>query len=543
VNVPTRFRNTLLLAVAALVILPLLLGVRPVQGAPPGPLPFVSGRILVRFEPGTSPADKAAVHRLQGGRPLGAIAGLDVEVVGVPAGAEEARAAAYGRNPHVAFAEPNYLASALEDPDDPFFANQWGLDNDGQPYGDWSGTADADVDAPEAWDRTHGAPEVIVAILDSGIDQDHPDLVGKLVAEGHTNLTASDTVDDRYGHGTHVAGIAAAETGNDQGVAGMGYDATLLNVKVLDDNGWGPYSWIADGIVWATDHGARVINMSLGAYNRSRTLEAAVDYAWEQGVLLVAAAGNDGTSRRLYPAAYAHCMAVAATDDDDRRVDVPDGWASNYGDWVDVAAPGLNVLSTFPNHPFALQDVYGRSNDYDYGSGTSMATPFVAGLAALLFGQDPGRTNAEVRSLIESTADPVPGTGTYWQYGRINACNAAGGSCGYGGEEPPPSDGTLHVSSISMDDSQAGKNYFVSTTVTIVDGDGVPVSGATVYLEMLVDGEHLLDATELTAADGTASFRVKVQQPGTYVSTVTNVTYAAYIFVPGENDSAEEVVP
>jgi thermitase len=527
-----HLKDGLLVVLAVALALPLLLGATPVRGSPPDQPPSALGRILVKFEPGTSPGERAAVHRVQGGRPLRVIPGVDVEVVSVPERAEEAMAAGYARQPHVAYAEPDYVAYAMGDPQDPLFIKQWGLDNDGQEYDGRSGTADADIDAPEAWDLATGSAEITIAILDSGIDQDHPDLAGKLV--GNYDFTGSSTVDDDHGHGTHVAGIAAAVTNNGEGVAGIGRDSSLLNVKVMkvfDDTLWGSYSWIADGIVWATDNGAHVISMSLGGYNRSRTLQAAVDYAWNQGVVLAAAAGNDGSSRRLYPAAYAGCIAVAATDDDDQRVDEPGWWASNYGDWVDVAAPGLYVYSTFPNHPYFI----GKSLSYDYGSGTSMATPFVAGLAGLLLAQDTSRTNAQVRALIEDTADPVPGTGTYWSHGRINACNAVGGSCDYGGAEPPPQ-GTVHVSAIEMWASTAGKNIFVSTRVTVVDENLNAVSGATVDLQTtLPDGSAVYDSGD-TDVDGTVTLQVKSRQTGTYTSEVIDVTHAPYTYDSSANE-------
>ena len=245
-KVQRTLRNVfLLLTLATVMVLPLLLGATPVQGSPPDQPPFSLDRILVKFEPGTSPVERAAIHRLQGGRPIRVIPGVEVEVVAVPTGAEEVRAAGYARHPHVAYAEPDYTAFAVDDPPDPFFGKQWGLNNVGQDYDGRSGTVDADIDAPEAWEITTGSADVIVAILDSGIDQDHPDLYGKLV--GNYDFTGSSTVDDNHGHGTHVAGIAAAVTNNGEGVAGIGYDSSLLNVKVMkvfDDTLWGSYSWI-----------------------------------------------------------------------------------------------------------------------------------------------------------------------------------------------------------------------------------------------------------------------------------------------------------
>jgi thermitase len=533
------------LALATMIALPLWLWATPVQSSPPAPPPLASGRILVKFEPGTSPAEKAAVHRLQGGKPVRVIPGIEVEVVRVPARAEEIKAAGYARSPHVAYAEPDYIAHAQKDPNDTSFAKQWGLDNDGQAYDLGSGTQDADIDWPEAWGIAIGPAEVVIAILDSGIDQDHPDLSGKLV--DNANFTDSSTVDDNYGHGTHVAGIAAANTNNAAGVAGVGYNSSLLNVKVLNDVGWGGYSWVAAGIVWAADNGAQVINMSLGYYRKSFTLQDAVDYAWGKGVLLVAAAGNDGSSRKLYPAAYSNCIAVAATDDDDQRVDEPGWWASNYGDWVEVAAPGLYIYSTFPDHDYYI----GKSLKYDYGSGTSMSTPFVAGLAGLLFGQDTSRTNDQVRALIASSADPIPGTGILWIHGRINACKAVGGDCVYELEEPPPEPtptplpdpgSTMHVANIDMEYTAAGKNYFVYTRVTIVDENNSPIVGAAVDVKTTLGQTVLALSSGATDVDGIATFSIKSKQKGTYSSEVTHVAHSSYTYDPASNVESTETV-
>lgn len=410
----------LLLTMVALVALPFLCLAPPAQGAPPAHQPFASGRILVKFQPWASPADQAALHRAQGGRPVQMIPGIEVEVVGVPAGAEEGKAAAYARHPHVAYAEPDYTAYALEGPSDPNFVQQWGLNNTGQVYkGQLAGKVDADIDAPEAWQITTGSAVVRIAILDTGIDQDHEDLMSKIA--GNIDFSNSPDWDDHYGHGTHVAGIAAAVTNNGVGVAGVGYISSLLNVKVLNDQASGYYSWIANGIIWAADNGAKVINMSLGGDAASKTLEKAVNYAWSKGVVLACAGGNDGSPRPTYPAKYDKCIAVAATDASDRKA----SWSSYSSKWMDVAAPGVDIFSTFPNHTYAI----GKLLNYDYGSGTSMATPYVAGLAALVWSTSYGTTNQAVRFRIESTADRIAGTRSYWIYGRINACKAVGGDC------------------------------------------------------------------------------------------------------------------
>ena len=510
---------TVLLMLSALIVLPLVLWAAPVNGAPPSPQPFAAGRILVKFQPGTGQAARAAFHRAQGGQLERVIPGLDVEVVRVPVGAEQALARAYTHSPMVAYAEPDYAAYALDIPNDLLFGQQWGLDNTGQPYKDTlSGTVDADIDAPEAWAIATGGPDVTIAIVDTGIDQDHEDLVAKV--DGNVNFTDSDTWDDRYGHGTHVAGAAAAATNNGTGVAGVCPDCRLLNVKVLNDQGMGYNSWIATGIRWATDHGARVINLSLGGSIKSRTLEDAVNYAWDHGVVLACAAGNDGNSKPTYPGKYEPCIAVAATDANDQKA----SFSTYSARWVDVAAPGVDILSTFPNHDYAI----GKALGYDYGSGTSMAAPHVAGLAGLVWSTAYGSNAQAVRERIESTADPVAGTGTYWIHGRINACNAVGGACTDGGPEPPPG-GSMYVAAIDWAVQQRGPHYRLLITVTIrgdADGAEGPVSDAAVTMDLHDEAGGLWTFSGTTDADGQVTFRLLKAQPGTYTATVTGLTHA-----------------
>jgi len=185
-----------------------------------------------------------------------------------------------------------------------------------------------------------------------------------------------------FGHGTHVAGIAAASTNNNKGVAGTGYNCPLMNIKVLGDDGSGNYSWVTQGIIWSVAKGAKVINMSMTGDQPSKTLEMAVDFAWRKGAVIVTAAGNEGCSTPTYPAFYQNCIAVGATDDNDTRSSF-----SNYGNWVDLAAPGreidpetgsiIGIYSTTPNHESFLNQ-YGIAHNYDYLIGTSMASPHVA---------------------------------------------------------------------------------------------------------------------------------------------------------------------
>jgi thermitase len=253
------------------------------------------------------------------------------------------------------------------------------------------------IEAPQAWQITTGDKSVVVAVLDTGINEDNPGLAGRVV--GEVNFSNSPTSDDLYGHGTHMAGI----------VASIAPGCRLMNVKVADDTGKCEPSVVAKGIVWAVDHGAEVINMSL-AMTASSDLQKAVDYAWDEGVVLVAAAGNKGTSEPSYPAYYSDCIAVAGTNENNSLA-----LLSSYGDWVDVAAPGFNIYSELPD------------NQYGYKTGTSAAAAHVSGVAALIFSvasdtNGNGAVNDEVRWAIENSCAPITADGV--GHGLINAFEA-----------------------------------------------------------------------------------------------------------------------
>jgi thermitase len=253
------------------------------------------------------------------------------------------------------------------------------------------------IEAPQAWQITRGDHSIIVAVLDTGIDKYNSGLADKVVAE--VNLTDSPTSDDFYGHGTHMAGTIAA----------IAPECRLMNVKVADDAGRCEESVVARGIVWAVDHGAKVINISL-VMKASPELAEAVNYAWSRGAILVAAAGNKGGSEPSYPAYYVNCLAVAGTNENNSLA-----LLSSYGDWVDVAAPGFNIYSQLPQ------------NQYGYKTGTSSAGAHVSGVAALVFSvaeddNGNGTVNDEVRCAIESscTSIAVEGAGQ----GLVNAFQA-----------------------------------------------------------------------------------------------------------------------
>jgi thermitase len=332
------------------------------------------------------------------------------------------------RNPDVEYAEPNYIVYATETPNDPLFDLQYALYNPGSgPPGSPQGEERADIKATSAWEETKGDENIIIAILDTGVDLAHPDLDDKVHSSGYDFINDDSNATDDEGHGTHIAGIAAAETHNNEGIAGVAWNCKILPVKVLDNLGIGSYSEMIDGIIWAADSGADVINLSLGASFPSTSLENALEYAHGMDIVIVAAAGNDGGAV-LYPAAYdAYCLAVAATNDSDERVTFENSsvnplekWESNVGPEIDVAAPGLEIVSLVPTWYFGP-----GSFPYGIGSGTSEACPHVAALAALIKSVKPDLTVDQIMNVIRFSADDVNyvsnvGRDNYMGYGRMN---------------------------------------------------------------------------------------------------------------------------
>lgn len=378
-----------------------------VQGAAPGTTRPIPGRILIGLKPGSSLPQGLVAGSLT----VREIEGIGVVVVDVPAGTEASAIAAYQAHPAVRYAERDYQFTLPPEPSRPVAAPRSSpprprdsvtpfIPND--PFFEEFQPGLQRIDAPRAWAVTKGSPSTVIAILDTGIEVDHEDLATKVVDS--RNFSDEPSVADLNGHGTHVAGIAAATTNNGMGVAGTGFNTRLLNVKILDDDMTGSFSAVTAGIVWATDHGAKVINMSLAAPTSSEAMHDAVRYAARRNRVLVAAAGNLGTTRPLYPAAFPEVIAVAAVDDGDQLADF-----STRGRWVDVAAPGVDVVSTMIHDSYAAL------------SGTSMAAPFVAGEAALLATRHSKRS---IRDLIEQSADPIAGTGVAFRYGRINMFKA-----------------------------------------------------------------------------------------------------------------------
>jgi thermitase len=313
----------------------------------------------------------------------------------------------------VEYAEVNEPMRLLATPNDARFAELYALNNAGQT----GGTADADIDAPEGWDvagmgafpATGGAK---VGIVDTGILSSHEDLAGKTADCGQSvagGISAGACVDDN-GHGTHVAGTIAGIANNGRGVAGVAFNSPLSICKALSGPlGQGTTADVASCITWLTDRGVRVISMSLGG-GAATTLRNAVRYAAQRNVLLVAAAGNDGSATLHYPAAYAEVVSVAATDSRDVRATF-----SNANADVEIAAPGVAIVSTY--------------NDGGYRSltGTSMATPHVSGVAAVIRTRNPALTAAQARAKLDASVDDkgAAGRDSAYGFGRVNLARAA----------------------------------------------------------------------------------------------------------------------
>lgn len=487
--------------VGMLVLVLALAGAAPALGKPK---PQYSTRtILVKFR--APSAVKATVARA-GDRVVSTTL-TGVTLVGLDRKDDVARKVAqYGALPAVRYAEPNYVGTLdVAAPNDPLYGQQWGL---------------AKIQAVDAWSispATYAAKNrTTLAIVD--IQSSHPDLGdGRIVSSAAANcVNPSDTcvagpADDDNGHGTHVAGIAAAATNNANGVAGLGFDAAIVPVKVANAGGAATYAAMANGIVWAAQRGARAVNMSIGGSGYSQTLCDAVTTAIGSGTLVVASAGNDASSAPNYPAACPGAVGVAATDSSDRPASF-----SNFGKPnVFVSAPGVLVYSTY------------KGSIYQSMSGTSMAAPFVTGLAALLFAQDPARTVADVKTLLATTSDKVGGgygadpygtcTGCTWSsaygYGRINAYRALNA-------------GAMDFS-ISASPSALGAGVLssASTTVTVAAtrglGDAVDLS-----VSGLPPGATASFAPASVAGSGTSRLTVTVAAapPGTYALVVTGTS-------------------
>lgn len=388
----------------------------------------VAGEILVKFISGVRPQTINALNAEKNVKIIKRLPTLGVSVLSSedPGVTVEELLKAYqteDAKKYVEYAEPNYICSAhFTSPNDPNLSKQWGLSN---------------IKALQAWDVQQGSNTVIIAVVDSGIDLNHPDLKNRMMA-GYDYIDNDNDPSDAYGHGTHVAGILGAQTNNLVGIAGVNWDCRIMPVRVLGSDGTGTADKFALGVKYAADNGAKVINMSLGLNNGafSTPLNDEIQAAYNtHGCIIVASAGNENNNIIMYPAGCDNVISVAALDQNDNRADY-----SNYNSKVDVSAPGglgtggslhslTRIYSTMPTYEVYMTTVRGFSKDYDTMHGTSMAAPFVSGFAGLLFAHNPTWTNASVEAKILASVDHL-GTGAagtrndYYGYGRINMYKA-----------------------------------------------------------------------------------------------------------------------
>jgi thermitase len=399
-----------------------------------------------------------------------------VRVMAVAPGQRDAVLQLLRRNANIEYAEPDYIATPCLTPNDPYYSQQWHLPN---------------IQAPGAWNVTTGTTNVILAVVDSGVDLAHPDLAGRLLPGTNLVTNTTDPSDDN-GHGTAVTGTAAATGNNGIGVAGVNWNCLILPVKVADATGSATYSAVAQGINYAADHGARVINISLGGPSSSSTLQSAIDYAWSKGVVIVAAAGNNGNSQPSYPGACNHVVAVSALQSNDTLA----SWSS-YGSFISLSAPGVGIWTCNTNESYASW------------SGTSFSSPIVAGVASLVASINPALSNTQIVSVLESTARHLGSSGykIYYGYGLVNASNAV--FVANGGVPPIPSVPTVAITSpvggsvvsgtvnIAVTASETGG--VIAQTACYVDGKliGVSTSSSPVFAwnsATVVDGAHVLQA-------------------------------------------------
>jgi len=427
-------------------------------------------------------------------------------------------------NPNVTRVEPDGMVYAV----DTELENSWGVERIG------SGTV-------HDGDDGNKGTGVKVAIVDSGVNYTHTDLDDRFdpLNRGYDFVDDDSDPMDVYGHGTHVAGTACAED-NGFGVVGVAPECALYALRVLDANGVGKWSDIIAAMEWAVDNGMQVANLSLGhSLNPGELVKTAFDNAETAGVLIIAAAGNDGNppgkgDSVIYPARYDSVIAVAATDSSDERPK----WSST-GEQVELAAPGVSIYSTWNDDT----DYYGNpttcTNDdindcYKYGSGTSMASPHVAGTAALVILANSDWSNDQVRAQLQNTAEDLGDLGRDPKYGfgLVNAAEAVGAEQP---ELPPESSGTMHISSIEMGYETKGINRFIYTQVSVVDENGTAVSGATVDLTTTLNDNLLFSGSGETNSNGEVVFQFRSKQTGTYISTVENVTKEGWDYDPGAN--------
>jgi thermitase len=426
---------------------------------------FVAGRVLVKFHDNILPDQARNMIAALGARDADEIPHIGVHILDLPYQASEtAFAQAFQARPEVEFAELDRLLSVQQMiPNDPLYASDTNLNAWSLPK----------IGGPAAWDITTGDPSIIIAILDTGIDSLHEDLAAKIVAG--RNIVANNTdVTDVYGHGTMVAGQAAAISNNGIGVASVAWGCLIMPVKISADDGIAAFSDIASGLTWAADQGARVANVSYKVTGSS-TVSRAAKYFQGKGGVVTTAAGNSGSFNSVQDDPY--ILTVGATD----QSDVLFSW-SDYGNNQDLVAPG----TVYTTH---------RGGGYTVGTGTSASAPQVAGAAALVLSVNPSLTGAQVQQVLKDSADDLgsPGWDSQYGYGRLNLARAVNMAATIAN---PTTDSTPPVDTIIAPTQGQNVSNNVSVLVSTTDNVGV------VKVELYVDGV-------LYGSSSTAPFTIK----------------------------------
>jgi serine protease len=496
------------------------------------PLQYAPDRVIVKFAPSVTEKEAGEIAKNFGARIRRKGLGRAFKLLSVPRGRVWEKIEALQRHPAVVFAEPNWIAYATFTPQDPGYDYQWHFDN----------PVFRGIHMQDAWEINPGGDgNVIVAVADTGIAYENdgsfcraPDLANTLFVGGYDAVNDDYHPNDDHGHGTHVAGTIAQSTNNRDpdsgalvGVAGIAFNVSLMPVKVLNGSGAGYVSDIAEGIRYAADSGADIINMSFATAYPSTTLQNAIEYAYhEKGVLLVASAGNAGGSQPQYPAAYPEVIAVGATTYDEQLADY-----SNRGN--ELCAPGgtdKEDLNGDGYKDMVLQNTFEPESTaycdfaYWFFAGTSMAAPHVSGLAALVLSQNPTLNHVEIRAILQDTADPLPvetGCGS----GLINAHRALQMASGY--DSAPvvqivaPSDGatvsdsvTLQIAASDLEDTPGS----LAVTWRVDEGQWQPatINEQTGYYEAtwdttaVDDGAHTLSARAEDSATNISATAVAV---------------------------------
>ena len=371
------------------------LAAQPVQQAPATEA-FASGRILVMPRAGLPDAALAKILNEQGGGKARRIGNSELRIVDLSAGAERAMVARLAKHPHIKFAELDQRVESAAVPNDPYYGSEWHISK---------------INAATAWDYSTGSG-VTIAVLDTGVDGTHPDLSARMVP-GWNFYDNNSNTSDVHGHGTAVAGSAAATLNNGTGVAAVAGQAKIMPVRISDANAQAYWSTVAQGLTWAADHGARVANISFVGVAGSSSVQNAAQYMKNKGGLVVVAAGNNNREEGITPTTT--MIPVSATDANDAKTSF-----SSWGNFVAMSAPGINIWTTT------------RGGGYQQWWGTSIATPVTAGVVALMMASNSSLSSTQVESLLYSTAVDLGAAGrdSVFGYGRVNAAAAVAAARG-----------------------------------------------------------------------------------------------------------------